>query len=49
VAIGHDGVVDVDPTVNPIYQADLHSTPALAQASASPPHLRRGVFHSLHT
>jgi len=34
MAIGHDGVVGVIPQANPICHADLHTTPALAQASA---------------
>ena len=49
MAIGHDGVVDVDPTVNPIYQADLHTTPALALARAFPSKFEEGSFHSVHT
>jgi hypothetical protein len=49
VAIGHDGLVGVDATANPIYHADLHTTPALAQASAFLSSFEEGSFHSLHT
>ena len=49
MAIGHDGVVGVDPTANPIYHADLHTTPALAQAGAFPSSFEERSFHSLQT
>jgi len=49
VAIGDDGVVGVDLTANPIYHADLHTTPALAQASAFIFSFEEGRFHSQHT
>gem|GEM_PF-4199425 len=44
MTIGHDGVVGIDPTANPIYHAELHTPRRWLKPALPPPHLRRGVF-----